>query len=411
MYPYTILVFLCLAIPGFGKLPNPTNVRMDSVKFKNILRWNPPPGITEDVVYRVQYKLDVINEQMKYTDVCMTNDLKCDLTYIKYKFYARVSAAVGDKKSDWMMIHFDPSDRSFGKLPEPTNVRMDSVNFKTILKWNPPPGFTEDEDVLYIVQYKLDVMSKQLNYANVCITKDLKCDLSDIKYKFDVRLSAAVGDNKSEWMMIHFDPYNETVIGPPEVLVSSRSGHLDISMSGPFLESDSQNDTIKDAYGELFYRILYWKKEDPSHVLDVSTPQSEKTLTKLETWTNYCLKVQAYMPESEREGQFSPTVCEKTTSNGRIPWWQIAGVFLITMLLTMTTVLGLCYFGFTAYTRWRSFPSYSIPEHMKEFLSNPFNNTPTLPSQSSEEYGESCEPLTFLSEENEETKEETNETA
>ncbi|XP_073473254.1 interleukin-10 receptor subunit beta-like [Aquarana catesbeiana] len=411
MYPYTILAFLCLAIPGFGKLLNPTNVRMDSVNFKNILRWNPPPGFTEDedIVYKVQYKLDV-NKQMKYTDVCMTRDLECDLTYITYTFDARVSAAVGDNQSDWVTIRFEPESKSFWKLLEPTNVRMDSINFKNILRWNPPPGFTEDEDVVYTVQYKLDV-SKPKDYFNVCMTKELKCDLTDIKYKCYARVSAAVGDNQSEWVTIRFDPYSETVIGPPEVLVFSRSGHLDISMSGPFVESDSKQDTIKEKYGERFYKILYWKDEDPFQVLAVNTSQSTKTLTGLEKWTNYCLKVQAYMPEYEKEGQFSPTICEKTTSDGRIPWWQIAGVFLITMLFTMTAFLGLCYFGFTAYKRWRSFPSYSIPEHMKEFLNNPFNNTPTLPPQPLEECGESCEPLTFLSEENEETKEETNETA
>ncbi|PIO40449.1 hypothetical protein AB205_0010410, partial [Aquarana catesbeiana] len=86
---------------------------MDSVNFKNILRWNPPPGFTEDedIVYKVQYKLDV-NKQMKYTDVCMTRDLECDLTYITYTFDARVSAAVGDNQSDWVTIRFEPESKT-----------------------------------------------------------------------------------------------------------------------------------------------------------------------------------------------------------------------------------------------------------------------------------------------------------
>ncbi|CAI9607590.1 unnamed protein product, partial [Staurois parvus] len=146
----------------------------------------------------------------------------------------------------------------FGKLPKPTNVRMDSVNFKNILRWNPPPGFTENEDVVYTVQYKIDY-SKQINYSDVCVTPYLVCDLTYITYTCYARVSAAVGGSQSDWTTIRFDPYNETVIGPPEVLVSSRSGHLDTVMSGPHLESDHKKESIKDKYGELLYRILYWK--------------------------------------------------------------------------------------------------------------------------------------------------------
>ncbi|KAM5181016.1 interleukin-10 receptor subunit beta-like [Mantella aurantiaca] len=298
----------------------------------------------------------------------------------------------------------------FGKLPEPTNVRMDSVNFKNILRWNPPPGFMENADVRYTVEYQLD-FSKRREFTAVCMTQHLECDLSYIIYRFYARLSATVGHNQSGWVTIYFDPYSETVIGPPEVLVSSRSGHLDISMSGPYRESDSEKGSIKDKYGELIYRVLYWKEDDPSKLLDVNTSQSTETLTKLETWTSYCLTVQANIPENEKEGLFSPPICKKTTDDGRIPWWQIAGVFLAMMLFTMTAALGLFYFGFTAYRKYLSFPSYSIPEHLKEYLSMPFNSTPNLPTQASEECGESCEQLTFVTEECEETKEETNEAA
>ncbi|XP_018420643.1 PREDICTED: interleukin-10 receptor subunit beta-like [Nanorana parkeri] len=298
----------------------------------------------------------------------------------------------------------------FGKLPTPTNVTIDSVNFKNILRWNPPPGFTEDEDVKYTVQYQLDFI-KRSEYSAVCVTQHLQCDLTYITYRFYARVSAAVGDNQSDWVTIHFDPYLETVIGPPEVVVSPRFGHLDISMSGPYLESNSEKGSIKEKYGELIYRLLYWNEEDPSNVLGLNTSQSSETLATLEPWSSYCLKVQAYFPENEKEGQFSPIFCEKTTDDGRIPWWQVAAAFLIMMLVTMTATLGFCFFGITAYRKYSSFPSYSIPEHLKEYLSKPFNSTPNLPTQPSEECGESCEQLTFLSEESEETKEETNESA
>ncbi|XP_072254346.1 interleukin-10 receptor subunit beta [Pyxicephalus adspersus] len=289
----------------------------------------------------------------------------------------------------------------FGKIPPPTNVRMDSVNLKNILRWNPPPGFEEDEDIRYHVQFRLDFRNPG-EYQNCCLTQHLNCDLTVITYKFNATVTALVGDKQSDPVVIHFDPYAETVIGPPEVLVSSRSGHMDISFSGPYFESDSTKDSIKAKYGELLYRVFYWKKEDPSHVLSVNTSQSTGTLTKLETWTIYCLKVQAYISSFGKEGLFSPEICRKTTDDGRTPWWQIAGMFLATMLFTMSATLGLCYFGFTARRKYLSFPSYSIPEHLKEYLSKPFSSSPNLPTQPSEEYGESCEQLTFISVESEE---------
>lgn len=298
----------------------------------------------------------------------------------------------------------------FGKLPKPTNVTIDSLNLKNILRWNSPAGFTEDEDVTYTVQYKLNYKNVKM-YNDVCVTRYLHCDLTLLTYEFHARVQAAVGDKHSDWVTIQFEPYSQTVIGPPEIHVSSRFGYLDISISGPYLQSNRENGSIKQKYGEILYRLQYWKEDDPANVLAVNTSQSSETLTNLEPRTSYCLKVQVYIPEFDKEGQFSEVICEKTTDNGKVPWWQIAVAFLIMMLITMSVTLGLCIFSFTAYKRYTAFPSYSIPEHLKEYLSKPFNSTLNLPIQPSEEGGESCEQLTFLSEESEETKEKTNESA
>ncbi|KAG9470155.1 hypothetical protein GDO78_018738 [Eleutherodactylus coqui] len=54
---YGLIIFICCWIPGFGKIPAPINVTMDSFNFINTLRWNRPADLEGDVTYTVQYKM------------------------------------------------------------------------------------------------------------------------------------------------------------------------------------------------------------------------------------------------------------------------------------------------------------------------------------------------------------------
>ncbi|KAG9470154.1 hypothetical protein GDO78_018737 [Eleutherodactylus coqui] len=74
------------------------------------------------------------------------------------------------------------------------------------------------------------------------------------------------------------------------------------------------------------------------------------------------------------------------------------------MALAVTLILLLTFITIKAYKSIRSifYPSYSFPQHLKEYLSRQFYSAPYLPSQPPEDCGESCEQLTFVSEETEE---------
>ncbi|CAN2387593.1 hypothetical protein PRIEUP_LOCUS11912 [Pristimantis euphronides] len=287
----------------------------------------------------------------------------------------------------------------FGKIPAPTNVTMDSVNFRNLLRWNQSAGL--EGDVIYTVQYKLDVESNRVDYQTVCITREQQCDSSVIEYKSYVRVNAQLHANESEWVTIHFDPYNQTIIGPPKLRVSSRSGYLDISIKGPVSGVDEQ--TLKDKYGDFVYKVEYWKESDPANVLLIKPKLSTDILHDLETWTVYCVKVQAYMPEYDKSGDFSPVICEQTTEEV-IPSWKIAVLFLGAIVLAAVFSLLLTFIASKAYKsiQYVFFPPCSFPEHLKEYLSKPFYNPPHLSPQPTEECGESCEQLTFVSEETEE---------
>ncbi|KAM4795618.1 interleukin-10 receptor subunit beta-like [Rhinophrynus dorsalis] len=240
------------------------------------------------------------------------------------------------------------------------------------------------------------------NYNDVCHTDVPYCDFSLLSYNSSVRVRAELNGSTSEWVYLTFDPYSQTVITAPEVKIAARAGNLDISFSGPKQED---NRHLKDKYGRFLYRVFYWKESKPQEVSIMNTTKSFEVLDKLEKWTTYCLKVQAYAPDDDNVGEFSPVLCETITDNGIIPGWKIAITFILSMCISTGTTIGLFYLGHVIYkaTKYVFFPNYSFPQHLKEYLNKPFYSMPNLPTQSNEDCTESCEKLTFVSEENEES--------
>ncbi|KAG8538208.1 hypothetical protein GDO81_023103 [Engystomops pustulosus] len=113
-YHYGLIILLCFWVPGFGKIPAPINVTMDSFNFRNILRWVQPDDLRGDVIYTVQSKIDTNSTTADYKTICVTHELQCDSSVITTKSYVRVKAQQNFTESEWTTIHFDPL--SEGKL-------------------------------------------------------------------------------------------------------------------------------------------------------------------------------------------------------------------------------------------------------------------------------------------------------
>ncbi|KAM8976997.1 interleukin-10 receptor subunit beta-like [Pelodytes ibericus] len=281
-------------------------------------------------------------------------------------------------------------------VSSPTNLTMDSVDFKSILRWNLPSDIGKDTTYRFRGQYKLDVSVR--DFTDVCITRIPECDFSVVKYDSLIRVRTEVNNTASEWVTIRFDPYEQTVISAPKVQVTSRVGNLDVSFSDPKYEGGS----LKDKYGEWIYRLLYWKQNKTSEVRTIETKQNYETITDLDQHTTYCIKVQIYVTDFNNSGQFSPVICKATTDNGKPLPWQIAAAFMVSMLLATCVAVALFYVGLSMYqtAKYIFYPSYSFPDHLKEFLNKPFHSSPYLPTQPVKECEELCEELLFVSEEN-----------
>uniref|UniRef100_A0A8C8SD31 Interleukin 10 receptor subunit beta n=1 Tax=Pelusios castaneus TaxID=367368 RepID=A0A8C8SD31_9SAUR len=295
----------------------------------------------------------------------------------------------------------------FGIVPEPKNVRMNSVNLKSILQWDSPTFHKEN------ITYTAGYMSS-FSESNTCVSiVNTKCDFSFLPVigSYTLRVRAESSNEKSDWVNIIFKPIYDTIIGSPEVKVKSESGSLHIDFMGPDAVYEAKNWSLKHFYGSWSYRVLYWKKSNRKEVLTTDTKYNSEILSGLDPWTIYCLQVQAISPELNKTGELSEEVCDKTTHNGRTPVWIIVTVLLVSMLVVLVTVPA-CFFTFLyiyRQARYVFYPSYSLPQHLKEFLNKPSCSSQFLSPHSPEE-DHTYEKLTVISEKSENSSDESSNT-
>ncbi|XP_062955842.1 interleukin-10 receptor subunit beta [Cynocephalus volans] len=98
----------CLLVSALGMVPPPENVGMNSVNFKNILRWESPAFSKGNLTFTAQYQ-----SYRGFQDICMSTALtECDFSNLsKYGDHIlRVRAEFADEHSDWVNITFCPVD-------------------------------------------------------------------------------------------------------------------------------------------------------------------------------------------------------------------------------------------------------------------------------------------------------------
>ncbi|EMP32259.1 Interleukin-10 receptor subunit beta [Chelonia mydas] len=297
--------------------------------------------------------------------------------------------------------------RPFGIVPEPKNVRINSVNLNSTLQWDPPTF--HKENITYTVESISSLYNRNL-CKNIVITE---CDFSSLSVygNYTLRVRAESENEESDWVNTIFKPLDDTIIGPPDVKVKSESGSLHVDFTGPVVVQGSDKWPLKKYYGSWAYRVLYWKKSNSEEVVTTDTKYNSEILSGLDPWTIYCLQVQAVIPEWNKTGELSEKFCDRTTDNGVTPVWITVTVLLVSMLVVLVSVPA-CFFT-SSYiyrqTRYVFCPTYSFPQHLKEFLSKPSYSSQFLSPHLSEE-DHSFDKLTVISEESENCSNETSNT-
>ncbi|KAM9827848.1 coagulation factor III, tissue factor a [Neosynchiropus ocellatus] len=243
-----------------------------------------------------------------------------------------------------------------GSYPKAQNVSWNSINFKTLLTWGPPPsGYS------YTVEY-YEVNKDKQRLPTCFQTTNTACDLSmsltDPKtcYIAEVLSQQPLGTTSD---LIEFPytrskpfcPYTDTDLGRPEVTVevSEDRKKTTLYVSDPLsaLFRGQQQLSLRDIFAdELQYKVTYRRNKSTGKKVKVSTGNVIE-LTDLDKKESYCFNVQAYVPSrrdwAKQLGEMSQTHCTNAHDPPFTSVYSVgviaAGFFLILMIIGITIAL------------------------------------------------------------------------
>ncbi|NXE81890.1 TF factor, partial [Cochlearius cochlearius] len=242
------------------------------------------------------------------------------------------------------------------ELPTAVNITWSSINFKTILQWQPKPsGYF----------YTVEIHGQTSDTKKKCIlTTETECDVTDalrnVRETYTAHILSVTSsrvDNFEEppfAVSEKFTPYNQTVLGKPEIQNYTQKGSkLSIVLRDPLTPYTFPNgsfQSIRDIFQhDLEYKLYYWK--DQSSGKKYATTKSQKFEVSVESTRNYCFYVQGVIP-SRREnhnGLESMVLCTSIGTNildeyGAEVFIIIAviAIAVITLAIVLSVILCKC---------------------------------------------------------------------
>ncbi|XP_061317836.1 tissue factor [Pezoporus flaviventris] len=229
------------------------------------------------------------------------------------------------------------------ELPRAVNITWSSINFKTILQWQPKPSG-------YL--YTVEIHGQTSDTRKKCIlTAETECDVTDLlrnvreTYTAHILSVASSGmDNLEEppfAVSEKFTPYSQTVLGKPEIQNYTQKGSkLNVVFQDPLTPYTFPNgsfQSIRDIFqNDLEYKIYYWK--DQSSGKKDAITKSHKFEERVDSSKNYCFYIQGIIPSrsEKRNGQESMVLC---TSIGRNILDEYGAEFFIIIAVTVIAII------------------------------------------------------------------------
>ncbi|KAM9802238.1 uncharacterized protein ACBT44_014604 isoform 4-T5 [Syngnathus typhle] len=150
-----------------------------------------------------------------------------------------------------------------GTLPTPSNLSVNSVNFLHILHWDPGPGTPPGVQYTVFSRLSGEKVKEALNDYTTATSLQLRLD--DYKYYLTVQ-AFFNGTWSPESEEISFTPFEQTLIGPPKVMVTDCGNCILINISLPKADKSSgipNNDILAFYKGK--FRVL-WKKSNKTEI-------------------------------------------------------------------------------------------------------------------------------------------------
>ncbi|KAJ6662436.1 hypothetical protein lerEdw1_011849 [Lerista edwardsae] len=214
-------------------------------------------------------------------------------------------------------------------LPRPENLQFHALDMKCLLYWDNLYG----ENVTFMVQFlsaskrsSSPDISKHWRSVSGCENiKTSYCDFSSSVNSFGIyylRVQAMNSHAKSMWSKeIEFEPKIHNEISPPSVYVNASEDSLYIFAS--------HRDIYKELYGDLYYRVWYWKNSLYTKMNQIEDKSTPFTISGLTPSTLYCLKVQAYPQNYNVSSRLSNVTCTATADGKSSYQTDIQTIFIV----------------------------------------------------------------------------------
>ncbi|KAM6343164.1 tissue factor [Alca torda] len=229
------------------------------------------------------------------------------------------------------------------ELPTAVNITWSSINFKTILQWQPKPsGYF----------YTVEIHGQTSDTKKKCIlTTETECDVTDVlrnvKETYTAHILSVMSSGMDNFeeppfaVSEKFTPYSQTVLGKPEIQnYTQKDSKLTVVFQDPLTPYTFPNgsfQSIRDIFQhDLQYKLYYWK--DQSSGKKDTVTKSHTFEVSVDSTKNYCFYIQGIIPSrrENRHGQESMVLC---TSVGRnILDDYGAEVFIIIAVLAIAVI-------------------------------------------------------------------------
>nr|XP_046258743.1 interleukin-22 receptor subunit alpha-2 [Scatophagus argus]XP_046258744.1 interleukin-22 receptor subunit alpha-2 [Scatophagus argus] len=190
-------------------------------------------------------------------------------------------------------------------LAPPTQVRFDSVDYKNILWWAPPPNGTS---LQYYVQWKIYGEPQWSDVDGCQGIQKHHCDLSGVtseprEWYYARVLASALPSRKSAWALsARFSPRWDTTISPPALRLNVTAQGIVVRVKPPKL-------LVRKMHSSLQYKIYLRHTSGDEEVFEMDCCFNKLTLKELKHKDKYCLQAQTVMPLQARSSARSSLKC------------------------------------------------------------------------------------------------------
>ncbi|XP_039522181.1 interleukin-20 receptor subunit alpha-like [Pimephales promelas] len=246
---------------------------------------------------------------------------------------------------------------SVERLPEPGNVHFTSVNLRNIVKWTPGEG--SPNDTVFSVEYakygeEETIGSGRLRWRRVKQCRSIthtECDVSqetsDLHEQYYARVRAVSAHTHSLWSESthRFDPFLDTVIGPPHVEVNLLHNYMNVTIKGPFrwrTKRTKEDSSLMEIFSEMIYDLSVFNSRS-NHTNHMHLTNGSVRLGPLDFSTRFCLVVYAKSKTLPLDYKPSEQLCVETPKDpfrDQLLAAMLGGVLPSALCLCVLAVLG-----------------------------------------------------------------------